>query len=70
MKPMKLIVSLIKSRKCISVLMYGLEVIDLNQTNSSKLDSPLILYQVFDEMFKSFDKQVIDVCILYVACES
>ena len=43
--------------------MYGLDAMDLNQTNLSKLDSPL--YQVFGKIFKSFDKQIFNNCMFY-----
>ena len=58
-----MIVSLIKS-KCIPVLMYGLETLDLNQSNLNKLDNPL--YQVFGKIFKSFDKQIRNICMFYM----
>ena len=58
-----MIVSLIKS-KCIPVLIYGLDALDLNQTNLSKLDNPL--YQVFGKIFKSFDKQILNNCMFYM----
>ena len=57
------IVSLIKS-KCIPVLMYGLEALDLNQSNLNKLDNPL--YQVFGKIFKSFDKKILNNCMFYL----
>ena len=53
------IVSLIKS-KCIPVLMYGLEALDLNQSNLNKL------CQVFGKIFKSFDKQILNNCMFYM----
>ena len=57
------IVSLIKS-KFIPVLMYGLDAMDLNQTNLSKLDNPM--YQVFGKIFKSFDIQILNNCMFYM----
>ena len=58
-----MIVSLIKS-KCIPVLMYGLDALDLNQSNLNKLDNPL--YQVFGKIFKFFDKQILNNCMFYM----
>ena len=50
--------------KCIPILMYGLEALDLNKTMLNKLDSPL--YQAFSKIFKTFEKSILNSCMFYL----
>ena len=59
---MSVIVSFIKSN-CITVLMYGLEGLDLNKTLLRKLDNPLFL--AFAKVSKSFNKSVVNSCMFF-----
>ena len=60
-----LIVSLVRSF-CIPVVMHSLDSVNLNATSLNILDR--LIVNVFSEIFKTFDKNILYNCMLYMDC--
>ena len=52
--------------KCVPLVMYSLEVLDLNITFLNSLD--ILLINAFAKIFKTFDHDILYSCMFYLKC--